>query len=147
MTSPQDFTPEQLKAAIENMEREINLLTSHYGSLRQISVRLNKAVSVIDDHKDGVETKELLVPITESIYLPGQIAKTDFLVGIGGKIYVERNAEQAKTYFEGRHDELSQQIQQLEGSIQDRTSLLRSLKSLFIQKTEALASGNAKAEQ
>ena len=64
-----------------------------------------------------ISGKEILVPLTGSMYVTGQMADTEsVLVDIGTGYFAEKNIEDAKTYFKNRVAYVSQQmlkIQQL----------------------------------
>lgn len=62
--------------------------------------------------------KEILVPLTSSVYAPGKLAQPDqVLVDIGTGYYVTKSAAEAITYYKGKMNYLKEQLDQLQKNI------------------------------
>lgn len=59
--------------------------------------------------------KEILVPLTDSMYVPGKLADTStVLVDVGTGYYVEKNIEDAKDYFKRRVMFVTEQMEKIQ---------------------------------
>ena len=59
--------------------------------------------------------KEILVPLTGSMYVTGQMGDTEnVLVDIGTGYFAEKNIEDAKTYFQNRVTYVSDQMMKIQ---------------------------------
>ena len=85
--------------------------------------------------KDG---EELLVPMTNSLFLPGTIDTTDcYLVEIGAGYYAERNAAQIDEYCTRKAVLLKKNCDQLTTEIESKRTLLDHINVQVQKKTEA----------
>jgi prefoldin alpha subunit len=115
---------EQLDQLKQREENRLHMLTQRFATLRQAAARLSassSAVSVLfinDTITDGDKTmskKEVFVPLTESVYIPGTIvvpsssntdgtddaadASAALLVELGTGYFVETSAEQTVQFL------------------------------------------------
>jgi prefoldin alpha subunit len=92
---------DQLNQVKQQEENRLAALTSRYSQLRQAAVRLqasNAAVVELNDYLDG---KHVMVPLTESLYVPGKIVDpTSLLVEIGTGFYVEKSVKDTSDFLQ-----------------------------------------------
>ena len=70
--------------------------------------------------------RTILVPLTASLYVPGQLADTEnVLVDIGTGFYVEKNKKQAAEFYKLKIEELSGSLSDLEKIVTGKTENLR----------------------
>lgn len=74
------------------------------------------------------ESKDLLVPLTSSLYLPGKVENPEkFLVDIGTGYYVEKNSEEAKKVYEGKIKKLDQDSGKLKDILVQKNEILNQI--------------------
>lgn len=62
--------------------------------------------------------KDILVPLTSSVYVPGKLAQTSqVLVDIGTGYYVTKSVAEATTYYKNKMNYLKEQLDQLQKNI------------------------------
>jgi prefoldin alpha subunit len=66
------------------------------------------------------------VPLTQSLYVPGQLASTStVIVDVGTGFYVEKSTSDAVKFYSGKVDELSKNLSDLEKVVQGKNENLR----------------------
>ena len=66
------------------------------------------------------------MPLTQSLYVPGQLADTSFvIVDIGTGFYVEKSTTDAIKFYNGKVDDLSKNLGDLEKVVQGKSENLR----------------------
>jgi prefoldin alpha subunit len=69
---------------------------------------------------------EILVPLTQSLYVPGTLASSStVLVDVGTGFYVEKSAADAIKFYNGKVDDLSKKLGDLERVVQGKNENLR----------------------
>jgi len=82
--------------------------------------------------------KPLLVPLTSSLYVPGQLADTEHvLVDVGTGFYVEKTVEDAQKFYSGKIEELGANIKDLENIVNSKANNLRVVEEVLRQKVLA----------
>ena len=92
---------EQLNYVGQQIEKEIKNYSQYYSSLRAVNNKYldNKEyIKQLKEYKD----KEILVPMTSSLYIPGKCADVKKLtIEIGAKFFVETTIEKAEKILNG----------------------------------------------
>jgi prefoldin alpha subunit len=66
------------------------------------------------------------VPLTQSLYVPGQLADTgSVIVDVGTGFYVEKSTADAIKFYNGKVDDLSKNLGDLEKVVQGKNENLR----------------------
>eukprot|EP00571_Detonula_confervacea_P007461 CAMPEP_0172316832 /NCGR_PEP_ID=MMETSP1058-20130122/29675_1 /TAXON_ID=83371 /ORGANISM="Detonula confervacea, Strain CCMP 353" /LENGTH=168 /DNA_ID=CAMNT_0013031249 /DNA_START=20 /DNA_END=526 /DNA_ORIENTATION=- len=89
---------DQLNSVKQQQESRLEQLTAQYHQLRAVSARLSTAqtsLSTIPVNGAG-EGREIMIPLTESLYAPGRIVDPNkVLVELGAGFFVEKSAKDA----------------------------------------------------
>jgi prefoldin alpha subunit len=96
---------EQLNGMKQSEENRLNALTARYAQLRAAAARLHASQNAIGEISDGSSgssaSKEVMVPLTESVYVPGTLMeKEKLLVEIGTGFYVEKTPKDTNAFLE-----------------------------------------------
>jgi prefoldin alpha subunit len=84
-----DLPIPQLQAIRQQLEEEIQVLTDSFAKLRSAHVKFGDCIDSVDKLK-GTE-KSILVPLTNSLYVPGTLSSGNkVLVDIGTGYYMEK---------------------------------------------------------
>ena len=89
---------DQLNAVKQQQESRLEQLTAQFHQLRAVSARLTTARSSLSAIPvNGVgEGREIMIPLTESLYAPGKIIDANkVLVELGAGFFVEKSAKDA----------------------------------------------------
>lgn len=92
-TTPIDLNslaPQQLVDFRKSIDQEITHFTQSLQALSTAQSKLKECITSINNLEKSKEDS-LLVPLTSSLYIPGQVvSKNDYLVDIGTGYYVEK---------------------------------------------------------
>jgi prefoldin alpha subunit len=92
---------EELNQVKQQEEQRLQALTNRYGVLRSVAARLHASQSAISELTPSSEGKEVMVPLTESVYVPGKIRDpSKFLVDLGTGFYVEKNSKDTTSFLD-----------------------------------------------
>ena len=90
----------QLQQLKKQLDDENNTLAQKYSHLKLAQNRLNESKRSLEPIKPENEGKEILVPLTQSLYVPGQLQGTHkVLVDVGTGYFFEKSPEEAREFF------------------------------------------------
>ena len=90
---------EQLNQLKQSEEGRLTAITNHYATLRASSSRFATAQNTLKELSpaSSVDNKDIMIPLTESLYVPGKIKDPSrVMVELGTGFYVEKNVKQAQ---------------------------------------------------
>jgi len=137
----------QLSSLQSRLSQELEHLTTSYTRLRSAQARFRDCIASI---KTGVDKQadrtEILVPLTQSLYVPGQLADTNtVIVDVGTGFYVEKSTAEAIKFYNGKVDDLSKNLGDLEKVVQGKNENLRIVEEVLRQKVMAAQASTASA--
>lgn len=92
------LTLQQLQAVRDQLNEEIQRLTTSFTQLRQAGSKYRASRAALEGIRDS---REMLVPLTSALYVPGRlVAGTKVLVEVGTGYYVEKDTQQAQQFCE-----------------------------------------------
>jgi prefoldin alpha subunit len=92
---------EELNQAKQQEEQRLQALTSRYAQLRSAAARLNASQRAVNELSPASEGKEVMVPLTESVYVPGKIREpTKLLVELGTGFFAEKSSKDTNAFLE-----------------------------------------------
>uniref|UniRef100_A0AAY5KWH6 Prefoldin subunit 5 n=1 Tax=Esox lucius TaxID=8010 RepID=A0AAY5KWH6_ESOLU len=132
--------------------QETEFLTSSIGQLKVVQTKYVEAkdsLSVLNKNNAG---KELLVPLTSSMYVPGTLNDVEHvLVDVGTGYYVEKNVNDTKEFFKRKIDFLTKQMEKIQPALQEKHGMkqavieVMNIKIQQLQSQQASQSGTTKA--
>jgi prefoldin alpha subunit len=92
---------EELNQAKMQEEQRLQALTSRYAQLRSAAARLNASQRAVNELSPSSEGKDVMVPLTESVYVPGKIREpTKLLVELGTGFFAEKSSKDTNAFLE-----------------------------------------------
>ncbi|GMJ09841.1 prefoldin 5 [Hibiscus trionum] len=114
MADLEKMSLDQLKAVKEQADIEVNLLQDSLNNIRTATGRLENASAALHDLSLRPQGKNMLVPLTASLYVPGALDDADkVLVDIGTGYFVEKTMAEGKDYCERKINLLKSNFEQL----------------------------------
>ncbi|KAF9601240.1 hypothetical protein IFM89_018350 [Coptis chinensis] len=105
---------EQLKAVKEQIDQEVVFLQDSLNNVRSASTRLKIASNALHDLSLRPQGKQMLVPLTASLYVPGTLDSADkVVVDIGTGYFVEKTMAEGKEYCERKMNLMKSNYDQL----------------------------------
>ena len=111
MSSPEGSPPnainldemslEELNQLKQQEENRFNNLMTRFQQFRAAAARLNASMLAVSEITPASEGKEVLVPLTESVYVPGKLRDpSKLLVELGTGFYAEKSPKETKGFLE-----------------------------------------------
>lgn len=102
-------------------DAEIDTLVESYKDLQDAKQKFKESADAIKVQRELPNDKEILVPLTGSMYVPGRITNTkEFLLDIGTQYLVEMDADGAIDYFERKMKFIDVQLAKFSQLLQTR---------------------------
>ena len=128
---------EQLNYVGQQIEKEIKNYSQYYSSLRSVSNKYLDNKEYIKQLKEYKE-KEILVPMTSSLYIPGKSTDVKkLMIEIGTNFFVETTIEKADKFCDRRIENLKKNMTEIDKIIQDKNDQLNVVNQNLIQKQVA----------
>ena len=128
---------DQLNYVGQQIEKDIKHYSQYYSSLRAVSNKYldNKEyIKQLKEYKD----KEILVPMTSSLYIPGKCADVKKLtIEIGANFFVETTIEKAEKFCDRKIESLKKNMDEIDKIIQDKNNQLNVVNQNLIEKQVA----------
>jgi prefoldin alpha subunit len=92
---------EQLNGAKQQEEQRLQALTQRYGQLRSAAARLSASQRAVNELSPSDEGKEVMVPLTESVYVPGFVREPNkLLVELGTGYFAEKSSKDTTAFLD-----------------------------------------------
>jgi prefoldin alpha subunit len=162
------LSSQQLSSLQARLSQELEHLTSSHQRLRSAQSRFRDCIRSIQEgviaqkkgtnshpsptfspypYSANVDTHQgaaLLVPLTTSLYVPGQLASNEkVIVDVGTGFYVEKSTKDAVKFYNGKVEELNKNLADIEkvvGSKNESLKFIEDGKSLHLGWTQRLFS-------
>ena len=128
------LTIDQLNYLGKQIEQEISNYSSYYSSLK---IALNKFLDNKEYIKDlrNYQDKEILVPMTSSLYIPGKCYDVKRLtVEIGTNFFVETKIDKADKFCDRKIESIKKNMDQIDWLIQNKNVQLNAVNQHLISK-------------
>lgn len=136
----------QLQAVKQQMEEELQHLTGSYAKLKQAQVKFNDSLESLDNIS-GKSSNPILVPLTNSLYVPGELGDIEkVIVDVGTGYMIEKSIPDAKVFYKNKVAFLKDNLETLQNTITQRESQLKMLLDVMQVKIAAARSQAPKSE-
>ena len=128
------LTKEQLNYLGNEIKKEISNYSSYYSSYK---IALNKYSDNKEYIKDlrNYENKEILIPMTSSLYIPGKCIDVKKLtIEIGGNFFVETTIDKADKFCDRKIETLKKNMDEIDWLIQNKNVQLNAVNQHLIEK-------------
>jgi prefoldin alpha subunit len=128
---------QQLDQLKTQLSQEINVLQESLSRLKMVQQSFVSSEQSLDQLKPVGENKEILVPLTGSLYVPGKLlSNSNVLIDIGTGYYVNKPIDDAKKYFEKKIQFITKQMEQLQPILQQKAMIREDVMEVFQQKMQ-----------
>ncbi|KAK0201193.1 Prefoldin alpha-like protein [Desarmillaria ectypa] len=158
-----DLDLNQLGDVRKQLEEELGHLTSSFAQLKQAQVKFKTCIENIGDLKPqnkgmsvspflyGIDArldldKTILVPLTNSLYVPGKMCDTEsVIVDIGTGYYVQKSRVDAVKHYSDKVEYLNTNLVVLEDTINKKRENMSYLLNVMQSKLQAEAKNAVKS--
>ena len=133
---------EQLTQVGKQVEQEINSYNSYYTSLKVALAKFFDNKEYIGDLKN-CSNKEILVPITSSLYIPGKCSDIkSVMIEVGANYFVGTALRKADSFCDRKVKVIKESMDKIDGIIKTKNDQLNVINHNIISKQ--IAARNAK---
>ena len=131
--------PQQLQELGKALEDEVRQLAVHYQQLIGAVRKFNESKNSLSYMRDFAEGKEIMVPLTGSLYVPGRMADHNcVMIEAGAGYFIEKNTTQALDYCDRKQKQLQDSGNKVNEIIQHKKAQLQKVQAEFQKRVEAM---------
>lgn len=128
----------QLDHLKTQLEEEINFLSNSMSQLKHVQQKLQDSKIAVSSFRPEIEGKDILVPLTTSMYVPGKLSDACmFICDIGTGYYIEKNQVQAKEFFQRRVDFVTSNLDSLQSTLMEKYKLRESIVAVMQTRVQS----------
>ena len=125
---------EQLNYVGKQIEQEISNYSSYYSSLRIAYNKFLDNKEYINDLKT-YQDKEILVPMTSSLYIPGKCCDVKRVtVEIGANFFVETTIDKADKFCDRKLESFKKNMDKIDDIIKNKNEQMNAVNQHLIEK-------------
>ncbi|KAF8808934.1 Prefoldin alpha subunit [Phlegmacium glaucopus] len=137
-----DLDIAQLTEVRKQLEDELNHLTNSFAQLKQAQAKFNACIENVNEVKSENKGKTILVPLTNSLYVPGKLSDPDHvIVDVGTGYYVRKTRTQALKHYSTKVDYIRTNLETLEETIQKKRDNMNYLVSILQSRIQTETQG------
>ncbi|KAK7426857.1 subunit of tubulin prefoldin [Neonectria magnoliae] len=131
--------PQQLAQVKKQLDEELEHLTSSFAQLHGAQNKFKECLRCVQARSASKEgSNSVLVPLTNSLYVRGELADADtVLVDVGTGFLVEKKLKAAEQFYKGKVNELGNNLRDLETIVQRKQTNARTIEEVLRQKIMA----------
>ncbi|KAF7971856.1 hypothetical protein HWV62_20491 [Athelia sp. TMB] len=139
-----DLDIPQLSDVRRQLEEELNHLTNSFTQLKQAQAKFKSCIENVNEVKPQNKGKTILVPLTNSLYVPGKLSDPEnVIVDVGTGYYIKKTRAQALKHYQTKVEFIRTNLETLQETIQKKQDNLNYLLSILQQKVQAQAQAKA----
>ncbi|EIW67812.1 hypothetical protein TREMEDRAFT_63703 [Tremella mesenterica DSM 1558] len=132
-----DLSPAQLQEVKKQLDAELDHLTNSYSQLKQAQAKFKACVNDIGELTPKSKGKEILVPLTSSLYVPGKINDPEYVVvDVGTGYYVRKTKSEARQHYTSKSNFVQQNLETLQKAIEKKQDNVQSVVGVLQSKLQ-----------
>lgn len=119
--------------------QELNVFQDSLQTLKIAKTKFDGSKEALEQIDDAWAKKEILVPLTGSMYVKGVVDNIDkFIIDIGTGYYVEKDITTSKDYFKRKVDYVQEQMDKIDTLGRQKSKILNAVIDVIEMKVAAL---------
>jgi prefoldin alpha subunit len=129
---------EQLSAVGKQIEQEVQSLSSSYTSLKVVLTKFKDNKTYIKNLMESKD-KDMLIPLSQSVFIPGRISDIKHLmIELGGNYLVQTDVEKADAFCDRKIELLNINMEKIDNMIVDKNKIMNELNYHIINKNNEI---------
>ncbi|KAI8820505.1 Prefoldin [Fimicolochytrium jonesii] len=129
---PMQIPLPQLKQMHQQIGEDLDTFTNSFAQLKSVHAKYNDCSESLNFVNKKNAGKTILVPLTSSLYVPGELNDTDnVIMDVGTGYYVEKPVADAKDYYKRKMEYVKSNLDKLQETINDRRKRLNDVTDLI----------------
>lgn len=138
-----DLSLPQLEGLKSQLDQEVEFLSSSIAQLKVVQTKYVEAKDSLNVLNKNNQGKEILVPLSSSMYVPGTLNDVEHvLVNVGTGYYVEKNVDDSKVFFKRKIEFLTKQIEKIQPALQEKHAMKQAVIEVMNVKIQQLQQGH-----
>ena len=133
------LNPQQLAELGKAIESEVQVLNQSYTQLVQAVRKFKESSGVIAYLDQRKQNKEVMVPMTSSLYVPGVLADDNVMVECGAGYYMEKNLKEANEYCDRKADAMNKNVAKVGEYMQIKKEHMNRVQVEYTKRMQELA--------
>ena len=139
--------PQQLVELKKAIEAEVQQLTMHYQQLIAAIKKFQDSRGVLAYMQQKANGKEVMVPLTSSLYVPGVMEDSqNVLVEVGAGYFVEKSTDSAGEYCDRKARALQENSDKVGRLVQGKKMQLQRVQDEYEKRVKAMQAQMAAAQ-
>ena len=128
---------QDLNAIRQQTEQQLQSLMQNFTTLRMVQAQFGAAKRAVDGLKKNPVETEMLIPLTEGMFVPAKVKANDkLLVEIGTGYFVENNSKGTTEFLERKIAFLNKRLGELETVIRQQRQNAEQVKQVLQMKVQ-----------
>ncbi|CAH8436328.1 unnamed protein product [Schistosoma curassoni] len=135
--SIKELTIPQLQDLVRQFEQKIQFISASIQQLKSLQAQFVASKSCLGELTTEKENKDILVPLTSTLCVPGKLSDpSHVLVDIGTGYYVEMTVPEAESHFSRRVEYINKQIRKILPVLEEKTQAHKSISDVLDAKIQ-----------
>ncbi|KAJ7320727.1 Prefoldin [Mycena albidolilacea] len=123
-----DLDLTQLADVRRQLEEELNHLTNSFAQLKQAQAKFKACIENVAEIKPANKGKTILVPLTNSLYVPGKLSDPEHvIVDVGTGYFVQKTRTQAVKHYTAKVEYIRANLETLQDTISKKQDNVNSV--------------------
>ncbi|CAE6444564.1 putative prefoldin subunit 5 [Rhizoctonia solani] len=133
-----DLELPQLAEVKKQLDDELTHLTNSFAQLKAAQSKFRGCLDNVGEIKPENASKTLLIPLTNSLYVPGKLVNTEnVIVDIGTGYYVSKTRAEATKYYQTKVDFITTNLNTLQSTIETKQQNMNYLLQVMQSKAQS----------
>lgn len=129
---------EQLSSIGKQIEQDVQSLSSSYTSLKVVLTKFKDNKEYIKQLINSKD-KEMLVPLTQSVYIPGKCSDiSKLMIELGGNYMVSTGVSKAEAFCDRKIELLNSNMEKIDNMIVEKNNIMNEINYQIINKNQEL---------
>ncbi|WOO80193.1 putative prefoldin subunit 5 [Vanrija pseudolonga] len=132
---------------LAHTHQELDHLTNSFGQLKQAQSKFRSCVADVDELTPASENKEVLIPLTSSLYVPGKLTDvSSVVVDVGTGYYVKKTRAEASAHYAAKAEFVGKNLETLQKTIERKQENVQSVVQVLQMKLQQQQGGQGQAK-
>ncbi|WRT63588.1 prefoldin, alpha subunit [Kwoniella shivajii] len=132
-----DLEPAQLQEVKKQLDQELDHLTNSYSQLKQAHTKFKSCVENVSSLTPKSKGKEVLIPLTSSLYVPGRLTDVEnVVVDVGTGYYVKKTKSEATSHYNTKSTFVQSNLDTLQKTIERKQENVQSVVQVLQMKMQ-----------
>ena len=128
---------QSLRQLQQQVTESYEYISRNLATLKMARNRFNGSKVILDSYTETNNDKQTLIPLTDSLYVPGYLHTNKVLVDLGVGYFAERTPKQAQQYFDRKVKFVQNKIDQLSAKMNEASNSKEQIEGVLREKINA----------